>query len=112
MELTLLLFVFFIQFLSYGVKGLIGFGNPLISGPLLSMRLDNVVISPATLIVDCPVNGYIAWKNRRNFQWQRILPMLLINMCGVYQFQLCIIYHLVKHTFLLNDLFHNRSFVT
>ena len=83
MEPTLLLFVFFIQFLSYGVKGLIGFGNPLISGPLLSMRLDNVVISPATLIVDCPVNGYIAWKNRRNFQWQRILPVLLINMCGV-----------------------------
>ena len=79
----LLMFVFLIQLLSYGIKGLIGFGNPLISGPLLSMRLDNVVITPMTLMIDCPVNGYIAWKNRRNFQWRRILPMLLINMCGV-----------------------------
>ena len=79
----LLIFVCLIQLLSYGIKGLIGFGNPLVSGPLLSMRLDNVVITPMTLMIDCPVNGYIAWKNRHNFQWRRILPMLLINMCGV-----------------------------
>jgi len=79
----LLVFVFLIQLLSYGIKGLIGFGNPLISGPLLSMRLDNVVITPVTLMIDCPVNGYMAWKNRRNFQWRKILPMLLVNMCGV-----------------------------
>ena len=79
----LILFVFLIQFLSYGIKGLIGFGNPLISGPLLSMQLDNVVITPVTLLIDCPVNAYIAWKNRRSFQWRRILPLLLANMCGV-----------------------------
>ena len=75
--------VFFIQFLAYAVKGLVGFGNPLISGPLLAMRLDNVIITPGTLLLDCPVNAYITWKNRKNFQWRRILPLLLSNMCGV-----------------------------
>nr|WP_326184983.1 sulfite exporter TauE/SafE family protein [uncultured Oscillibacter sp.] len=77
------LFIFLVQCLAYTVKGLIGFGNPLISAPLLSMRLDNVVITPGTLLLDCPVNAYITWKNRRSFQWRRILPLLLANLCGV-----------------------------
>lgn len=77
------LFVFAAQLLAYTIKGLIGFGNPLISAPILSMRLDNVVITPGTLLLDCPVNGYITWKNRKNFQWRRILPLLLVNLCGV-----------------------------
>ena len=79
----IILFIFLIQLLAYTVKALIGFGNPLISGPLLAMKLDNVVITPGTLLLDCPVNGWITWKNRRSFQWRRILPLLLANMCGV-----------------------------
>ena len=78
-----ILFIFAAQLLAYTVKGLIGFGNPLISAPILSMRLDNVVITPGTLLMDCPINGYITWKNRRNFNWRRILPLLLANLCGV-----------------------------
>ena len=77
------LFIFCAQFLAYTVKGLIGFGNPLISAPILSMRLDNVVITPGTLLLDCPVNGYITWKNRRSFQWRKIVPLLAANLCGV-----------------------------
>ena len=76
-------FIFLIQFLAYGIKGLIGFGNPLIGSPLLAMRLDNVVITPSTLILDCPVNAYIAWKNRHNFDWHHILPLLPANLLGV-----------------------------
>lgn len=76
-------FIFAVQLISYAVKGLIGFGNPLISGPLLSMRLDNVLITPGTLLLDCPVNAWITWKNRRSFQWKRILPLLAANLCGV-----------------------------
>ena len=76
-------FIFFVQCLAYTIQGLIGFGNPLISAPLLSMRLDNVILTPGTLIMDCPINGYITWKNRHNFQWRRILPLLLANVCGV-----------------------------
>lgn len=77
------LFIFCVQCLAYTIKGLIGFGNPLISAPLLSMRLDNVILTPGTLLMDLPINGYITWKNRREFQWRRILPLLLANVCGV-----------------------------
>ena len=77
------LFIFAAQLLSYTVKGLIGFGNPLISAPILSLRLDNVVITPGTLLLDTPVNAWITWKNRRSFQWRRILPLLAANVCGI-----------------------------
>ena len=46
MTLSTALFIFAAQLLAYLVKGLIGFGNPLISAPILSMGLDNVVITP------------------------------------------------------------------
>lgn len=75
--------VFGVQFIAYFIKGLIGFGNPLVSSPLLAMRLDNVVITPGILISDCPINAYITWKNRKNVQWRKILPLLVCNMCGV-----------------------------
>ena len=45
------LFIFFGQFLGYAVKGLVGFGNPLVSSPILSMRLDNTTITPGTLLL-------------------------------------------------------------
>lgn len=77
------LFIFFVQCLAYTIKGLIGFGNPLISAPLLSMRLDNVVLTPGTLLMDLPINGYITWKNRRSFQSRRIVPLLAANVCGI-----------------------------
>lgn len=76
------LFIFFCQFLGYGVKGLVGFGNPLVSSPILSMRLDNIIITPGTLLLDFPINLYLAWKNRKNFQWTRMLPLLLATVCG------------------------------
>lgn len=77
------LFIFVSQLLAYTVKGLIGFGNPLISAPILSMRLDNVVITPGTLLMDCPINGYITWKNRHSFDWRRVFPLLLAMMAGI-----------------------------
>ena len=75
--------VFLVQLLAYTVKGLIGFGNPLISAPLLSMRLDNVVITPGTLLVDAPINAYITWQNRRAFNWRQVMPLLLAMMAGI-----------------------------
>lgn len=76
-------FIFGVQLISYTIKGLIGFGNPLISGPLLSMRLDNVLITPGTLLLDCPVNAWITWKNRRSFRWRSIAALLAANLLGV-----------------------------
>ena len=76
-------FILAVQLISYTIKGLIGFGNPLISGPLLSMELDNVLITPGTLLLDCPVNAWITWKSRRSFQWRRIASLLAANLLGV-----------------------------
>lgn len=83
-SLNMALFIFCAQFLAYIIKGLVGFGNPLISAPLLSMRLDSVVITPGSLPIDMPVNAFITWRNRHNFQWRRILPLLIFNVMGVF----------------------------
>lgn len=85
MELTFgaAAFVFAVQVLSYTIKWMIGFGNPLISGPLLSMRLDNALITPGGLPVDLCVNACITWQNRQRIAPRRILPLLLCMMAGV-----------------------------
>jgi uncharacterized membrane protein YfcA len=77
------IFVLIAQMLGYVVKGLTGFGNPLISAPLLSMRLDNAIITPGTLLLDAPINAFIAWRKRDQFQWQKIVPILLAVLAGV-----------------------------
>lgn len=82
-SVEIILFIFLAQLLAYTIKGMVGFGNPLISGPLLSMAMDNVVITPGTVLMDCPVNAYITWNNRKNFQWRKILPLLVFNILGV-----------------------------
>ena len=79
----IVVFIFLIQFLAYGIKSVIGFGNPLIAGPLLALRLDNLVITPGMLLMDCPVNAYITWKNRKNVNWKKVLPLIAANVCGV-----------------------------
>ena len=83
MTVSTALFIFSAQLLAYTVKGLIGFGNPLISAPILSLGLDNVVITPGTLLLDTPVNAWITWRNRHSFQWRRILPLLAVNVLGI-----------------------------
>lgn len=83
LTLSLLLFIYLVQTFSYTIKWLIGFGNPLISSPILSMRLDNTMITPGTLLIDIPTNGYIVWKNRFAFQPKKVLPLLIAMMCGV-----------------------------
>lgn len=79
----MVLFAFTVQTLGYVVKGLVGFGNPLIAAPLLSMKLDNAIITPGTLLLDTPINAFIAWKNRDQFQWRQVVPLLLAVLAGV-----------------------------
>lgn len=76
-------YIFLVQTAGYIIKGLIGFGNPMITGPLLSLRLDNAVISPAGLLIDGPTNAYISWKNRKSFDRRRILPLTIAVLLGV-----------------------------
>ena len=46
MTLDLAIFIFAAQFIGYIVKGLAGFGNPLIANPIMAMRIDNLQITP------------------------------------------------------------------
>jgi uncharacterized membrane protein YfcA len=81
MELTFQLCV--IEFACFFIKGLAAFGDPLISSPALSMVIDNRVISPMNLLLSVPFNGWISWKNRRNFSIKESLFMLICIFCGV-----------------------------
>lgn len=78
-----ILLIFGVQLLAFTVKCLLGFGNPLISAPLLSLRLDNLLITPGTLLLDTTVNTYITLQNRHHFQWRKIVPLLAANILGV-----------------------------
>ena len=80
---SMILFIFLVQLEAYTLKWLIGFGNPLISAPLLAMRLDNTLITPGSLLPDLVINGRITWQNRNNFRWRAILPLLLAMVAGV-----------------------------
>jgi uncharacterized membrane protein YfcA len=85
MELTfqLCIIVVIIEFVCFFIKGLAAFGDPLISSPALSMVTDNRVISPMNLLLSVPFNGWIAWKNRRNFSIKASLFMLICIFCGI-----------------------------
>lgn len=77
------LFIFLLQFFGYIIKWVIGFGNPLVSAPLLSMRLDNALITPGSLVPDFCINTYIFWKSRKLLDLRQILPLLIVLLAGV-----------------------------
>lgn len=83
MTLTLGIYLFVVQFFAFIIKGLVGFGNPLLSGPLLAMKLDNRVITPGNLLLDLPVNTYIVVKNRHSFDAKVALPVAFWIILGV-----------------------------
>lgn len=85
MEMTwdLAIFIFIAQFLGFIIKGLTGFGNPLLANPLMAMRIDNVQITPGVLPVDLCVNLFISFKNRKSFILKLALPVAACIMVGV-----------------------------
>ncbi len=83
MSVTLAIFLFVVQFSAFIIKGLVGFGNPLLSNPLMAMRLNNNVITPGNLLLDLPVNTYIVLKNRKSFDVRVALPVAVCIILGV-----------------------------
>jgi uncharacterized membrane protein YfcA len=85
MELTLQIavIVFAVEFACFFIKGLAAFGDPLISNPVLSMFIENRIITPMNLLLSLPFNGWISWKNRRNFSIKESLFMLICIFCGI-----------------------------
>lgn len=77
-------FLFFVQFISYFVKGLAGFGDPLISNPCLSMTSMTMdQITPMNLLMNWPLNLYIAVKNRKAFSMRQCAPMIICILIGL-----------------------------
>ncbi len=83
MTASLAVYLFIVQFFAFIIKGLVGFGNPLLSNPLMAMRLNNNVITPGNLLLDLPVNTYIVVKNRRSFDFRVALPVAICIILGV-----------------------------
>lgn len=83
MNPSLFLFVFAVQFASYFVKGIAGFGDALVASPLLSLQMENRTISPLSLLMSLPANGVMLYKNRRAVQPKLVLPMVAAVLCGV-----------------------------
>lgn len=79
----LFLYAFLVVYFAFIIKGLVGFGDPLISNPLLAMRLDNKVITPAMLPVSVVLNAVIAFKNRKNFSIKKVAPIAVFVLAGI-----------------------------
>ena len=60
MTISLAVYIFICVMCAFVVKGLVGFGDPLVYNPLLSLQLDNKSISPAMLPVSVVLNASIA----------------------------------------------------
>lgn len=83
MTIELALYIFTASLLAFIVKGLAGFGDPLISVPLLSMRLDNSVITPGMAPLPLFFNSYIVIKNRRKFCFRTVSSILIWMLLGI-----------------------------
>jgi uncharacterized membrane protein YfcA len=68
---------------SFFIKGMAGFGEPLLASPLLALSLPNSVISPALLFPGMPINAYMVWQNRAHVSLKRIVPVTVLVLVGI-----------------------------
>lgn len=78
-----LLYCFASICLAFIIKGVVGFGDPLVSTPLLSLVLPNRVITPGLVPVSLVLNARVVWKNRRHFSWNVVLPISAFVLLGI-----------------------------
>jgi len=77
------IFYFVCVCLAFIVKGLAGFGDPLISTPLLSLALPNSVITPGLAPVSLILNANMVWRNRKHFSAKVVLPIAVFVLLGI-----------------------------
>ena len=78
-----IVFYFACVCIAFVVKGLAGFGDPLISTPLLSLVLPNSVITPGLAPVSLILNANVVWKNRDHFSAKVVLPIAAFVLLGI-----------------------------
>lgn len=69
--------------ISYIIKGVVGFGDPLISNPLLSLEFPTSTITPGLGIVSPVLNAELVIKNRKHFNAKLVLPIVAFNVLGI-----------------------------
>lgn len=67
---------------SYFIKGLCGFANTLIFTSILSFGAANANISPIDLLLGCPANLILTWKNRKSLDPKVYLPLAVLVLAG------------------------------
>ncbi|MBP3895978.1 MAG: sulfite exporter TauE/SafE family protein [Mogibacterium sp.] len=77
------IYIFIVVAISFIIKGLVGFGDPLIFNPLLSVRMDNKHISPGMLPVSILLNAFIVYKSRDSIHPRRLLPICFWVVLGI-----------------------------
>lgn len=83
MTTSLGIYIFIVVAISFIIKGLVGFGDPLIFNPLLSVRMDNKHISPGMLPVSILLNAFIVFKSRDSIHPRRLLPICFWVVLGI-----------------------------
>ena len=83
MTLSLGTYIFIVVAISFIIKGLVGFGDPLIFNPLLSIRMDNKHISPGLLPVSLLLNAVIVYRSRNSIHPSKLLPICFWMVLGV-----------------------------
>ena len=83
MTASLGIYIFIVVAISFIIKGLVGFGDPLIFNPLLSVRMDNRHISPGMLPVSILLNAFIVYKSRDSIHPRRLLPVCFWVVLGI-----------------------------
>ena len=78
-----IVFYFACVCIAFVVKGLAGFGDPLISTPLLSLVLPNSVITPGLAPVSLILNANVVWKHRDHFSAKVVLPIAAFVLLGI-----------------------------
>lgn len=82
MDIAHILYYFISVCAAFVIKGLVGFGDPLISTPLLSVSLPNSTITPGLLPVSVVLNARVVWRERAHFSLRAVLPIAAFVLLG------------------------------
>jgi uncharacterized protein len=77
------IFLFISALFAYFVKGITGFGNTLVMGPLFSFVISNRLITPVDLLLSIPTNVYIVWRERKNISMKVVIPLSIMLLAGI-----------------------------
>ena len=69
-------------FFAYFIKGLCGFANTLVFTSVLSFGAPNTSISPVDLLLSCPPNLILTWKNRKSLDPKVWVPLTALVLAG------------------------------